>query len=432
MCRSCLVAVLLSLAGAAAAWAQEEPPLPLPPGPAPSAGAETARPQRVEFGWRFNLSQPSHVDRQNVSDLSIGAMDALHLGMGDSGADVAPLRVLKWGVSIWYAAAVSFMAHEYGHVSVMSKTGHRDPVYGTSETPREEWRSLSAAELFVKGLEPKKDSSVSIRQSEWEEVVAEFGGDPDALLRLNTMLEAGGFNQEQAIVTRYGVRTRDGALSFLDTTGYLWSAAGTIRYPASVDESDLGDYSELLEGRGYHASPARIKALSALRLVGGSGLASVVGLFQGFFGGQGGGVAPFFVEPSPGWRVYWPELESYLTQAGPTVRLTVPLRIDLVEILPSLERSFAGGDAVAEAALRIRAPLFAFLRLEGVVHASDAGGTWHALALEILPVPWIALSLGVEGGRGYTFQRDVYGSGNEFLEDSEHAAFVGIRIGATF
>jgi hypothetical protein len=324
------------------------------------------------------------------------------------------------------------MSHEYGHISSLSKVCACDPVLGRSDGDPSAWRPLNPGRLFLQGLSPVTGSVVSASEEDWDEIDRRFAGRPDAHRRMTLMMEAGGFNQEQVLVSRYGARARDGALSFLDTPAYLWTAIGTIRYPKSVEESDLEDYTEGLEGDGIEASSVRVKALSALRLAGGSGLAAAWGLATGLATGKGGSARPLSIEPAPGLLLFWPEFESHLTQAGPTVRTTSPLRVGGWEFLPSVERSFAEGGEALEGGLRIRAPLYPYLHLDGAAYAGDRGGRWGSLVAELRPLPWAAVTLGVEGGRDYTFQRDIYGAGNDFLDPSERSLLVGLRIFSSF
>ncbi|HEX7901114.1 MAG TPA: hypothetical protein VF950_25370 [Planctomycetota bacterium] len=419
------------MAGWVLALAQEgeRPEGPLPLRPAPSA----PRPQAVEPAARYNLSQPEHIDRRTISDLAAGAMDLAHLGLRDDGSDVWAARALKWTVSAWFGVACTHVVHEYGHMSSLSRCGCDTAVIGKVGAPLSEREDATVERLFVHGLWPAQSRALSLGEDDWADVQARFEGRPEAFNRFWLGVEAGGLNQEQALAARYAVRLREERLSYLDTTSYLWAASGTFFYPSNSEESDIADYIARLKVEGREVSASRLKALTGFRFVGGTGIASARGAMAGAFGTPGGFVEPLSTEPLEDLRVFWPEFESYLTLAGPTLKTSLPVRLGEWTFLPSYERSFAAGGVDHEGGARARAPfLDGILVLEGGLYVNDRGGVWQSGEAELRPIEWVSLLVGVEAGRGYTFRRDVFGAREEVLEGSEHSLLVGLRVTLAF
>jgi hypothetical protein len=391
------------------------------------------RPQAVEPSARYNVSQPKYIDRRSVSDLAVGAMDLAHLSLRDDGNDVWAARGIKWIVSAWFGAACTHVVHEYGHMSSLSRCGCDSAVVGKVGGPLDEREDATVERLFVQGLWPTESQALSLDEGDWADLQRRFEGRPREFNRFWLMVEAGGLNQEQVLASRYAERLRERRLSYLDTPGYLWAAAGTFFYPSGSEESDIDDYVDRLKTEGRGVSASRLKVISGVRFLGGTGLASLRGAAAGVFGRGGGFIEPLSAEPIGGLRFFWPEFESYLTLSGPTIRTEMPVGVGEWVVLPSYERSFAEGGVDHEGGLRTRAPFFdGILVLEGGVYRSDRGGVWRSGEAELRPLGWLSLLLGVEAGRGYTFRRDIFGAREEFLDGAEHSLLLGLRVTLAF
>ncbi len=373
------------------------------------------------------------MDRHTVTDLAVGTMDLTHLGLQDNGGDAWTVRTVKWGLSIWFGVATTHVVHEYGHISSLSRAGFNTALMGEVGEPSSDREDATLTRLFAQGLWPTVGRALSLSEDDWGELQTRFEGRPQDFNRFWLAVESAGLNQEQILATRYATRLHEDRLSYLDTPSYIWASLGTILYSATVVESDIADYVTLLRNEGREVSASRIKALSGLRLIGGAGVASLRGSFSGALGNGGGYVEPLAVDVADDVRVFWPELESYLTSSGPTLKAALPIRPGGLTILPSYERSFATGGVDHEAGLRTRSPfLDGLLWLEGAIYYSDQGGVWRSAEAELRPIAWLALLIGIEEGRGYTFRRDVFGSRETFTDGSEQSLLLGLRVTLAF
>lgn len=397
------------------------------------AGASAPRPQAVEPAARVNLTRPKFIDRATVSDLTLGAMDTVNFALRDDGGDAWAVRAVKCGLSFWFGVACTHVLHEYGHISGLSRCECTDALMGEPGASASEKEDATLPRLFAQGVWPGEGRALSVSEEDWGEIQRRFEGRPQDFNRWWLTVEAGGLNQEQILAARYARRLREDKLSYLDTPVYLWNAAGTLLYSATVEESDVADYVSRLADEGRETSAERLKALSALRFLGGTGLASLRGMMVGFFGSAGGVVEPFAWEVDDDLRVFWPEIESYLTSAGPTLKLDLPVRPGEWTFLPSYERAFASGGEDHEAGLRLRGPLLdGLLWLDAAVYAGDRGGNWRSVEAEIRPLRWLAFLLGTDAGSGYTFRREVFGSQDQFFEGTERSYLVGLRLALHF
>ncbi len=397
------------------------------------AGPTAARPQAVEPAFRYNVTRPRHVDRRSVSDLAVGATDLFHLGLRDDGGDAWSFRAVKWSLSLWFGAAATHVVHEYGHISSFSRAGFHSVRLGEVGAPPQDSREATLGRLFVDGLGSSAGHGLRLSEDDWAELKRRFEGRPRDFNRFWLTVEAGGLNQEQALASRYARRLQEDRLSRLDAPSYLWASLATIRYSATIEDSDITDYLTSLNQEGRDVSVSRLKALSGLRLLGGTGLVGWRAAVEGVLGSDGGFVEPLSVEPIDELRVCWPEFESYLTVAGPTLKTELPLRPGAWLLLPSYERSFASGGVDHEGGLRARVPFFdGLLWLDAASSHGDRGGRWHAAEAELRPLAWLSLLVGGEAGRGYTFRRDVFGAKETFVDGSERSLLLGLRITLAF
>lgn len=398
-----------------------------------SSGPSAPRPQALEPSFRYNATRPDYIDRRTVTDLAVGAMDLGKLGLRDDGGDAWAARAVKWGLSFWFGIACTHVVHEYGHISSLSRCGCDSALMGAVGADPGEREDATLGRLFAQGMWPTEGRALSLSEEDWADVQRRFEGRPRDFNRFWLTVEAGGLNQEQILATRYATRLHEDRLSYLDTPTYIWASFGTILYSATVVESDIADYIELLKNEGREVSATRLKALTGFRFLGGAGVASVRGGVAGAFGRGGDFVEPLAVEVVDDFRVFWPEFESYLTRSGPTLKAALPLRPGDWTLLPSYERSFATGGVDHEGGLRLRFPLAdGLLWLESGLYYSDQGGVWRSGEVEVRPLAWVSFLVGAESGRGYTFRRDVYGSRETYLDGSEQSLLLGLRVTLVF
>jgi hypothetical protein len=412
------------LQAAANAQDEEKPRRDLPP--PTEAPAAPPRPQQAQISYRLNVSYPGHVDRENISSLSMATMDAVHLAMQDGADDAWYLRIPKWGGAFAIDTAIRYVGHEYGHLSSFSKAGYRRALFGDKDKIDSSAPKASIGKMFVSGLNPFDNSAVSVSQSDWEEIVKDLHNDPVLVARFRIAVKAGGVNQEEANLERYSERLYDNRLSYLDTMPFLISGAAVLKYPVGIEMSDIGDYIDELKGTGLRTSVGRLHALSALTLLSGSSLAAFRGFFIGLTTGEGGMVQAFKLPVADHLDIFAPELDNYLSIFGPTLRPSIPVRLYGVYVQPGYEQLFVGGASGGEPGISVRAPIVEFLQARGCAYRHSDGGSWLEASLEFLPLKWLSLSLGYAWAHGYTFHRDVFGASNDLVEAGERSLLIGV------
>jgi len=409
---------------------EQEPPI---PGPIPpEALPAEPRPQELRFSYRLNLRYSGHIDRQNLASMSMAASDAVHWALQDNGDDPFYLRLPKWGAAFFVDTAVRYVSHEYGHLSSFSKAGYRTAVFGDKDEIDTTAPRASFGRMLLNGFNPWDDSAVSVSQSDWNRIVDDFGGDEEKLRRFRISIKAGGLNQETVNLERYTERLIDGKLSYLDTAPFFISGAAALRYPVSIELSDTGDYIDELRDAGLRTTAGRIHTLSALTLLSGSMVAAVRGAVIGGFTTRGGRVEPLMLPVAPHFDVYAPDLDNFLSQYGPTLRPSVPMRIHGVLIRPSYEQLFVSGMTMGEAGLTVRAPLASFLTLSGGAFRNSKGGTWLEGGVDVAPLYWLAFTLGYARAEDYSFHRDIYGASNDILQRREGSILLAITAWHSF
>ena len=422
---SCCCVVFCALWPAIGRAQQEDdkPPRDFPPPPPPPSAL---RPQEFTLGYRLNLSYPGHIDRENVASLSMASMDLLHLALQDNGEDPFYFRIPKWGAAYAIDSAIRYVGHEYGHLSSFSKAGRNQAVFGDKDKIQTSAPKASVGKMFLSGFNPFDNSAVSISQSDWDQIVQDLGNNSLKLTQFKISVKAGGVNQEEVLLDRYSERLYDGELSALDTMPFLISGAAVLKYPTSIEMSDVSDYVSELKRSGLRTSVGQLHTLSALTLISGSSLAAFRGFFLGLATGRGGMVEPFKLPLGEHVEVFAPELDNYLSIFGPTLKPSIPIRLYGVLLQPSYEQLFVSGTTKAEAGLTVRAPLASFLALHGAGFENVDGGDWLEAGLELFPLKWLSLSLGYAWARDYSFHRDVFGASNDLLKRGEQSLLVGV------
>lgn len=397
-----------------------EPRLPDPLTPVPP------RPQELRLSYRLNLSHPGHLERENIASLSMAASDAVHWALQDEADDPFYFRIPKWGAAFVIDTAVRYVSHEYGHLSSFSKAGYRHAVFGDKDEIDTTAPRASFGRMLLNGFNPWDNSAVSITQEDWDRIVDDFGGDEERLRRFRIVIKAGGLNQEAVNLERYSDRLYEGRLSYLDAAPFIISGAAVLRYPTGIELSDTGDYIDELRDSGLRTTVGRVHTLSALTLLSGSMLSAVRGAFLGIFTQRGGWVEAISVSPMEHVVVFAPELENFLSQYGPTLKPMLPVRIHDVLIKPSYEQLFITGKTMGEAGLSARAPLTSFLAFTGAGYRNSGGGHWIEGMVELLPLQWLAFSVGYARSDGYSFHRDVYGATTDLLRRREGSLLLGV------
>jgi hypothetical protein len=427
--RGTVVAVLgavIGLLSPALLRAQDQekpaPPESIPPEERPVP----PRPQNFNLSYRLNLSYPGHIDRENISSLTMATSDAIHLALQDGADDAFYLRIPKWGAAFAIDTAVRYVSHEYGHLSTFSKAGYHQAIFGNKDKISSTAPKASVGKMFLAGFNPFDDSAVSVSQSDWDGIVQDLGNNQVLVSRFTVAIKAGGLNQEEVNLDRYADRLFDGELSYLDTLPFIISGAAVLKYPVGIEMSDVGDYITELRGLGLRTSAGTLHALSAATLLSGSSLAAFRGFFIGLTTQAGGMVEPFKIPVTEHWSVYAPEFDNYLSVFGPTLKSSIPFKLYGVFFQPGYEHLFVDGASGGEFGMLVRAPIWPFLMVEGSGYRNNDGGNWLESGVRFLPLKWLSLSVGYAWARGYSFHRDVYGAGNDLIDNGERSILIGI------
>lgn len=381
----------------------QEPFLPLAP-----REERPSTPAAGELRFSYSSANPRLLDRLDLASWQGSAGDLLQAAVGWDSGDPLWLKLIRVGATGAGRLAVDFSAHEFGHLSSFSRAGARGMALGTEDQTADGWERPSVSN-FLTGAFESSPTPISASVSDWERIDVLFAGKPREFAEFMVMTEAGGLNQEQIGLTALQIR------STLDVVPFLLAATSTLRYPVSAEHSDLAGYLARLDELGVRADATTIRLLSASRFLSGRGLALMAAFVQDL-AGQGDGMVPLFSG--------LPEFESYLSRFGPTLKASVVLRWGELEIQPSYERSFAGGESTHEAGLKITLPAAPGVRLLAAAFAGDEGGRWLEAGVEARPLSWLILDVAGVSASGYTVHREVFGANLPMLEDRE----IGVRL----
>lgn len=365
------------------------------------------RPQNLDTGFYYNITHRHHLEMESVTSAYGGLTDLLHVAMDDTVDDNRFCKIAKYGFSAWLDTIAMSTAHEYGHVSALSRAGFnvRTMLYvdgekfGATNPAAVAWGSI----IGRPSLLPNED--------DWLKAQDKLGGKFDDWY---TLVMAGGLNQEQIFVSRQVDRYLEGELSRLDSWIILWGNWSTITYGSD------GDMYEFV--RSAHTTQNAVKNYSLVRFLSGSSLKAMVSVLEGAAGVRSGYVKPMSLG-NENVTVFWPEFQSFLTLSGPSVKSILTVKLCGILLMPSVEAAHG-----AEGGLRLVAPVTSFLRLNAsIYHHSD--GNWFDGSAEIRPWQWFGLFAGYEYGHGHTFHRDVYGA---TMDNTEHSVLAGANVHFTF
>lgn len=375
------------------------------------------RHQTVELQYRYVSTYRQHYDRENASSAIMTASDLVHLALRDTAEESVPLHLLKYGVAAYLDAVLATAEHEDGHLASYTMIGKIHPTLfrdGMNDPHPANpfnvfYRALSIQSM---GVGPSAQDSVVIN--------ALYAGNPTGLSAYLCTSMAGGLNQEQALLSAYTDRYLYGRMSVLDGFPVLWETFSTLRISLSGG-GDLPSYCMRLSELGIGCTATKAVAISSVRLLSGSVIASAVGLVEGF--GELSFEVPR-IQLGDDWFIRWPEFESYLTQYGPTVKLGIPITSTYLDITASLEWSF--GRAGTEGGLAVR---LKYNRLLVCVDTYFSGeGHWWDAYMQLNLTRWFSFNIGYQHGDGYTFHREVYGANFDGLHRSEASPFISVSL----
>lgn len=354
--------------------------------------------QEIDLSYQHNLKYPWFCDKENTSNQVGGILDLINYGlMNINAGSVEHSRVSRYVISLYPTIVLSTVAHEYGHISSFSTIGRADyeMQIGDNDFENENPFRLLLGSMTLQGL------AVRMSTNDFNKYAADLTNDHI------TLMEAGGLNQQQILSSRYSDRYIDGKLSYLDTIPLIWNNFSTVLYSGPKGASDLSDYSNLTD-----SSIGEIKLLSLLRLFSGSSISA----FYNFNKGKDIVDRIYFGQDM---KIFLPEIESFLTTDGPSVKASIPTSIYNHKVAISIEHAKS-----SEVGIDISIPVKSFtLDIEGYV--SD--GEWASFNLKFNPTKWLTLGVGYQFGHGHTYHREMYGADPFTENESSPLVSVGLR-----
>lgn len=414
--------------GSAAFLPQEEPlqerpdatPQPLPRAPL------SLPPSELRMTW--SSANPEHLNRLDLASWHHAGGELVQAVVGYDSNDAVWLKLLRIGGAGAAQYALDFTAHEFGHVSSFTRAGCRDIALGSETQTADEWTSPTL-EHFLMGAFGGDPAPITVSASDWGTIQTIFAGKPREYAEFMILTKAGGLNQEQIGLAEHGERMGEEGFSLLDVVPYVLGATSTLRYNSSLESGDLDDYLERLEELGVSSNATSIRLLSAARLLSGSGL-SLMGAFLSDLAGGRPELAVATFSLGEDANVALPEFESYLSRFGPTLKLSIPARLWGVDLRPSYERSFAGGESTHEAGLRASGVVLDGFLVRAAAFLGDEGGRWLEAGVEARPFSWLTINAGYVSAAGYTVHREVYGANLPMIERRESG--LQISVGLTY
>jgi len=410
------LAVLFLVAVAGGVYAQDE------------LGEERKFNLRMEYS--FDLYDPDFVDAENLSQMSMFATD-LPTALIDWGVRAAfedPFReksaIIFFGfvrlLANYYDRAIAISEHEEGHLLQCRKAGidRENAVFIYEDGHQSRTQSfLDTFKAVVDNSWGVNGVSVSVDREGW----AEFFSRPENLAHFHELMasfEAGGLNQEQYSLRKRNERILSGEAHVLDFAPWLRYSIATLNY----ENSDIDDYLHELKFLGVNSSVGHVKNVQWLKFAG----ASAITLYAGIYN--------FIADRNPMVRplgVPLPDFASFLSIHGPTLAVNVTgIALDKLAIEPNVQ--FAIDDAKREEyGLRLKWTGGIF-GLSVAVFLNRSGGNWVDGKAFFRPTEWLEIGVGGEGGRGFTFEREVSGKTFTFLESREFHPELSIGINLRF
>jgi hypothetical protein len=371
------------------------------------------------------------LDRVAVARAEMGAIDTFHSLTAAIRPDDAVGRSLALAATAAFDWLVLKMGHEYGHISSFSRfeCGHfRIGYNGKADS---EWKSATVRNVF-KAVMHIDSSFVTVDLAEFEAIRQSLAGRPSDFHRAVASIEAGGLNQDQAVLSGYADRLLDGRFNPDDAVPYFLASMTTALYPASGWQSDLADYVDALRRGGIDTDARTIQALSLARLLSGSAWAAARGFAASYRDGTATRVEPLRLARIGGGDLLWPEVASPLSEFGPTLKLSVPVLGETWTVTASYQHVIAGGVSLGEWGVRASKTLHDRLTLHGTACVSTEGGSWLEAGVALKPVSWLSLDAAYVSGRGYTIHRDVNGATVDYLDENESGVKLGISTRIAF
>lgn len=380
---------------------------------------EENRPQAEVRLWH-DFSHPDVLSPEEIAGYSLATSELLHLAfdeviLGEGAEQSLGERLLRslvaFGTLVPLEASLSGAAHEYGHFRGFSLAGMSDFEF-VNDGDSSDRINVTPWSAFSTQL-----GNHWLGGDAYLATVSDWGGFATSDPRFHILMETGGFNQQQYEVELIAQKAQDGRAHPLDAVSYFARLLGVLAYPRgdNEDNSDIRDYADELAELGVKTNANEIRYKSQLlKLVSGSSLALLARVVDYLWTGDKT-VRPLVVELGQA-KLYWPEFSSHMTLQGPTIKVSE--RIDWLgnAHFLSFERSLS--ENVSEYGIGSNGQ-FLGLPFQYRFFYNTESGYWLEGGPIINITSWLSVGFKAYTAKGYSFQREMFGSVPHFVKERE-------------
>jgi hypothetical protein len=356
----------------------------------------------LEFHYVYDFSYPKVLDRDNIAYQNLLPGDVLSSGSAlilklSGDAQVYKVGSLLTGLLLGYLEQTPVWAeHEYGHFNAFSRGGLNHYAFQNNDSGEID-EVDNIFEVYSSYFKPQ-NFGATVHQSLPPEL-----NNP----QFDAIMEAGGVNQVQHSLEILADRIRDGRFPAMDFLRWFLRLNEVQHYDGD-ENNDLKDYVADLKALSIDTSVRRIKNRQWFKYLSGSSMAMFRGIFNWALHDE------YQVRP---WLSYWPEIASYLTTQGTTLKIYNPVEIsDYFTVEPSIQ--FSLDVESREYGLKIAFEKW-FVKPQLAEFFHEDGGHWREYGLKISPWQWLEFGVSRTQGDGFTFEREIVGKTFSFLKEKE-------------
>jgi hypothetical protein len=231
--------------------------------------------------------------------------------------------------------SVSFMTHEYFHEYMLNKYGMKGRLRKIDSKEGYDLNPFSLVAVSLRNIAERGQWRVEIKDR--DKFLSEEKYKPYHA-KIEAMVVAAGFNGQMMTLEELADSILDGDGSIGDSSLYVTH----MSYPARYREGgqDISRYLDYLDSQGMDYSKEHIRALPFVSLLSGSNISLVKGVI-GYISDREKGIKPItlkFLDAD----VYLPELNSFFTSRGPSIKAKERVKKGPLILEMSYERPLSG------------------------------------------------------------------------------------------